>query len=147
MAETAAAADAIFSASQTRLIERGPMGIVARKFLHKNSRGCRVPGFEEIDISKLAGAMGLTGQHFRYGFTGRPGARYNLGVRKIMQAADLLGLTMAEWGARVDYNRAASHLEKPIKTPPKRRPPTTEFNKVKGPSEPYPCFTRKYEST
>ena len=40
------------------LINRGPVGIIARRFLHRNNHGKRVPGWEEVNFKKLALAMG-----------------------------------------------------------------------------------------
>lgn len=82
-----------------RLIERGPIGIVARRFLHRNNYGKRVPGWEEVNFLKLSEEVGVQYQHLRKGLTLRtPG----ISLKLVLRAAEALGLSMAEVGARMD---------------------------------------------
>lgn len=89
--------------------ERGTRGVVKPKYTYKDNKGTRVPGWEEVNFTKLAKDMGVQHAHLRIGLTGR--VRNDLeevaiSLRHVLKAAELLGLSMAEVGARIDYTRA-----------------------------------------
>lgn len=83
-------------------IERGIRGIVNPKFQHKDNKGNRVPGWEEVNFSKLGRALGMDSRYIAAGLTGRS---EHFSFCRVFQCAELLGLTMAEIGARIDYTR------------------------------------------
>lgn len=88
-------------------IERGIRGVVNPKYTHKDNKGTRVPGWEEVNFTRLAKDLGIDGPYLRLGITGRTrtGKDAVFTVKHMLRAADLLGLSMAELGARIDYTR------------------------------------------
>ncbi len=73
-------------------------------FAHTSSKGCRLPGWEDVSVRALAAKMGRSAQHIREVLTGRG----NCTVTVLEDVAYHLGLSLAGLVERI---RVAKELD------------------------------------
>lgn len=62
----------------------------SRRYEHEGVRGARLPGWEEVNVHKLAKDVGVTEQHLRSALTGRK----NCTISLLQKTANALNLTL-----------------------------------------------------
>lgn len=71
------------------------------KYQHESIRGCRLPGWEDLNVAHLAGEVGVTAQHMREVLTARNG----VGLGLLMITARHLQLSIDGLLARIENAR------------------------------------------
>lgn len=85
----------------------GSMDYVPEQYQHDNIKGCRLPGWEDLNTLLLAEDLSMSAQHLRQVLTGRTGATMSMANR----IARHLGIGLEElvkrinWSQKVDRDR------------------------------------------